>query len=181
MNPMMTPKEQEFFAQILNRKPNQAYLEYGAGGSTVWACNCNNIQSVTSVEVDKDWIENIKKQDLRIKPQFFNPGYSHKGLSVPINNTEKDKWELFSSGINGLFDVVLVDGRFRVACAAYAYDLLKEDGVMLIHDYKEDRLEYYNIEKLYNILHKVDALISVKKITGTDNKQLWREFKHSWL
>lgn len=178
---MMTNREQKLLLKTLNRKVNQDYLEYGAGGSTVWACNCNNISSVVSVEVDALWIENIKKKPLTITPNFYNPGYKHKELGVPTDNNEKDKWEMFSSGVSGLFDIILVDGRFRVACAAYAYTLLKEDGVLLVHDYAEDRAEYKNIEKLYSITEQVDKLITTVKIPNQDNMKLWEEYKYSWL
>lgn len=179
MEPLMNNKEKELFRSILNRKSDQDYLEYGSGGSTVWACNNQNIKSVTSVEVDASWIEAIKQQSLITCPTFFNPGYAYGAYGSPVDKTEKEKFEMYSAGITGLFDIVLVDGRFRVACAARAYNLLKEDGVLIMHDYIEARKEYKNIEKLYEITHKADSLIAAIKIPGRDYLELWYEFKHS--
>ena len=181
MNPLMSAKEREVFKQILNRKSNQDYLEYGSGGSTVWACNNENINSVTSVEVAKDWIALILSQPLKITPVFFNPGYTYTGLTIGSDENERDKWELYSSGVNTLCDIVLIDGRFRVACASYAYDLLKENGVLLIHDYTPGRLEYRNIEKLYQIIETVETLVVAKKIPNLNNKIMWEKYKHSWI
>lgn len=179
MDPLMTNEEKELFRSLLNRKSAQEYLEYGSGGSTVWACNNQNIKSVTSVEVDTSWIAAIKQQNLITCPVFFNPGYAHGSYGSPTDNTEKEKWEAYSASIDGMFDTVLVDGRFRVACAAHAYGLLKEDGLLIMHDYTEIRKEYKNIEKLYQITHKANTLIAAVKIPGQDYLALWNEFKHS--
>ena len=37
--------------------------------------------------------------------------------------------------VSGPFDVVLVDGRWRVACALYAHKHLRANGTLLIHDF----------------------------------------------
>lgn len=181
MRPMMTNAEQGLFEQTLNRKSNQEYLEYGSGGSTVWACNNKNIKSVTSVEVDKKWISKIEEQSLKISPLFFNPGYAHEELGRPINNDELHKWEIYSTGVTGSYDVILIDGRFRVASAAHSYGLLKLDGVLIVHDFSDQRQEYQKILELYDITNHIDTLIIATKKPNKNYKILWEKYKHNWM
>ena len=62
-------------------------------------------------------------------------------------------------------DVVLVDGRARPQCAEFAYHyLLREDGLLMIHDFEIAGREYYRIVlRWYELVHLEVSLAIFKK------------------
>ena len=56
----------------------------------------------------------------------------------------------------GKFDIVLVDGVAREFCTYRAKDLIKDDGLIFIHDFK--RTQYYGVLNFYEIVKQVDTL-----------------------
>ena len=62
-------------------------------------------------------------------------------------------WDfIFSTFSVKYFDLVLVDGRFRVACALKVWERLKPGAILMIHDFhtKERRDRYQpNVYKFY--------------------------------
>ena len=78
-------------------------------------------------------------------------------------------------------DVVLVDGRFRVACAISSYNCLSENGVLLLHDFHrksyKDVLEFYYIYKIIESL----AVLKPKKYVQYDRlKQFFNKYKFDY-
>ncbi len=95
-------------------------FEWGSGNSTLfWA---KYADEVVSVEYDKVWCEKMKNY-------------------LP-SNTKVNYCELVYGGDycdainqeNGLFDIVLIDGRDRVRCAKNCTRKLKDDGVIVWDD-----------------------------------------------
>ena len=41
-------------------KNAEIFIEYGCGGSTLYACNLDNIKKIISTESDKNWVELLK-------------------------------------------------------------------------------------------------------------------------
>lgn len=65
------------------------------------------------------------------------------------------------------FDVVLVDGRFRVACALQALPHVKADGgILIFHDYYNRKGYYGSIEKWYEPVARGNVLGVFKKRRG---------------
>ena len=73
----------------------------------------------------------------------------------------------FPASLNKKYDVILIDGRARPNCAFKALSLLKEDGVVVVHDFKgskEDggRWYYQGILHYYDIIDSADSLVVLK-------------------
>jgi hypothetical protein len=63
----------------------------------------------------------------------------------------------------GKFDIVLVDGRFRVACTLKLYNYIDSKARVLVHDYM-NRPEYKCIEEFFDIIDYSDTMaVFVKK------------------
>ncbi len=149
------------------------YLEYGSGGSTV--CVAKRGIPFTSVDSDRRFLSAVEAKaredsDLAVGrfiavdiglitewgyPLFENPTPKHV-----------EKWKRYPMApwpMNPLPDLVLVDGRFRVACALAAlrnlYD--KIDFEILIDDYR-DRDCYRPIEQ-FAALHAMRGRMAVLK------------------
>ena len=73
---------------------------------------------------------------------------------MPVKADGASKLEVFDDyinfprGLGRLFDRVLIDGRVRVACAAVARELIKDDGLLFVHDYVA-RPRYAAIEQTW--------------------------------
>ena len=133
-------------------KPSQDVLEWGSGGSTLFYSKF--VKSWNTIEHDLAWAKQVSKKKI--------PNVVYH--SVPVTwdtvgrwpddgdyETFKDYVE-FPKSLNRQFDVVLVDGRARVACAysVIRNNLLKPNGVVIIHDW--ERKYYKEVLKSFNIV-----------------------------
>ena len=123
------------------------YGEYGCGESTIWVFE-NTTSLITSVDTSSEWCDKVTSRIRiadreRVQLQFCDCG--------PIENWGRpisfEKRKNFSEYINGLWsgkyspDVVLVDGRFRVAC--FLTTLVRaQAGAHILFDDFLDRPQY---------------------------------------
>jgi len=93
-------------------------FEYGSGNSTLWLSK--RVEKVVSVEHETGWFEMIKEKLGRQK----NVEYLFRDLENGDYVAEISKYE-------NEFDVVIIDGRQRAACALGAVHALTEAGVII--------------------------------------------------
>lgn len=109
---------------------SMSLFEYGSGYSTLyWA---NKVGSVTSVEYNESWYEEIKKSkpgNVQLIYQEIEPNGKY---CRTINNYA-----------GGEYDIVVVDGRKRVECAQMALSKISPSGVIILDD--AHREEYQEI------------------------------------
>jgi 16S rRNA G966 N2-methylase RsmD len=92
-------------------------LEFGAGGSTLfWAASA---KEVISLETDHKWFEAISK---------------NKPRNVRLTLHEKDDFEKCLAQLikEAPFDIVVIDGAWRTACAIHCKDLVKDTGMVIL-------------------------------------------------
>ncbi|MGD0960195.1 MAG: hypothetical protein ABSB19_10340 [Methylomonas sp.] len=150
-----------FISKLLHCK---TYLEWGAGGSTYLAAQ-HHIPFI-AVESDQDFLHTLKEKiaaDGFSEPDRQTFIYANIGLTkvwgypIVIGAMSQKRQLLFKRYSDfpvihnpGPFpDLILVDGRFRVACALKAFKALnaiQHDWLLLVDDYV-DRLVYHEIEK----------------------------------
>ena len=132
------------------------YLEYGAGGSTIFALK-SQVAEVVSVKSDKRFLATVMRKAAECSKKF-TPLYVDIGPTkewgMPTNLSFNESWKRYpqvpwryfqSNGI--LPDVILVDGRFRVACVLESLiNLGDHECVFLIDDYF-DRPGYRVLEE----------------------------------
>jgi len=148
-----------------NRLQNSQYfLEYGCGGSTVYACNEPHIRKVISVDTDPSWIEKIKNETLDKSSKLI---INHIDLgevgdwgapktTIKFRDFYKyptTPW-LNAKKLKVVPDTVLIDGRFRVACFLSSL-LAARVGTTLIFDDYFDRPQYFVAEEFCSIELKV--------------------------
>jgi hypothetical protein len=149
------------FEQLLEN--SQLYMEYGSGGSTVLAATLG--KTFVSVESDIGFSKTLAD---RIAP------LKGSGNIVPVNigttgawgaplftKPNVDRLELWKKYITAPWsrlqpgttpDLVLIDGRFRVACALFTLIQLrgKKTATILFDDYG-DRQNYHVVEKFADL------------------------------
>lgn len=139
--------DSELFKKYLDRC--EIYGEYGVGVSTVFA-NKYKYKPTLAVDSDENWISNVKRNSLNatsLEIIHINLG-TLKSWGTPESY---DYRQNFRKYLNSIWekslkpDLVLVDGRFRVAC--FLTSLLYADkGTVIIFDDYILRPEYHIVE-----------------------------------
>ncbi|MGC1630950.1 MAG: hypothetical protein WA749_02445, partial [Gelidibacter sp.] len=145
------------------------YLEFGSGGSTLRALQKSKAK-IYSVESSLEWIDYLSKHLIirlaKNKRLFFhlvNIGKT-ESWGYPVSNDSKNLFPNYSNSIFDLLDskkidTVLIDGRFRVACALNVILNLSsnKNTIILIHDFW-NREKYEMVLQYLNLVQKVDSL-----------------------
>lgn len=153
------------------------YFEYGLGGSTFQAFKRKNIKKIYTVESDKKWIDklyktSIPKDDDRLKIIYVDFKLDIKPkikFGYPGKKSTYNDWIKYTRAFSKLsedqrkkIDTILIDGRFRVACALNLYSKIFDNTTILFDDFF-NRKYYHVILKYYDIVKKVDNRMAVLK------------------
>lgn len=179
--PRMTEKETALFEGYLEK--SQAYFEFGSGGSTKLAIR-KNIE-VYGVESDKHWVDTLKQETGPLcKIDYVDIGPT-KAWGYPVDNTHRDKFPRYSQAIlqhDKAFDLILIDGRFRVACTlnAIKQTLQKQknldDTTLFIHDFW-DREDYHVVLDFLETRDRVESAGAFRIKPGVDRVALMAMIK----
>ena len=132
-------------------KETTVYGEYGCGQSTLWiARNTNNI--ILTVETSKKWADKIIRliPDInKLKIDLINLGQT-VSYGYPKTYKKRKEFNLYCNSIwnhkEFVPEIVLIDGRFRVAC--FLTCLLKaKNGTKLIFDDYLNNPHYHLVEE----------------------------------
>lgn len=138
--PFMSLAEKALFKARLDRAGR--YFEFGSGGSTVWACQAG--LTVYGVESDAAWVEGLKQrlgEACQVHAEDIGPT---KEWGFPVSDAARHRFPNYSEAIHRhdqAFDLILVDGRFRVACVLNAIRHTlnvaerPDDTRLFIHDF----------------------------------------------
>ncbi len=176
MKPYMKNDEIKLFQKYL--LTSQRFLEFGSGGSTLYAIE-QGVPQIMSLETDKSWLdklqkdpqiqEKIKKSELELVFQdLFVDWWKYVSWapeSLPIPEELVEKWKNYSNLLlKKKFnpDLVLIDGRFRVASLLKLYHTLSEKCIILFHDYSI-RPQYHIVEDFFTPLELVNTLQVFRK------------------
>jgi hypothetical protein len=99
-----------------------------------------------------------------------------QALGTPLLPRPQQIWRRYHQNIwNSVtardLDIVLVDGRFRVACACQALLRCKEDTPVLFHDFW-DREHYHGILECADILDTAETLAVLRRKTDLDPRRI---------
>ena len=171
MEPHFTKNDKDMFYKYLDKANN--YFEYGSGGSTYQASMRENIKSIYSVESDIEWYNKMKK--IITKPNinyiYNNMDTQPNSWGYPGKNATREQKINYSNQIIKLsqeqknsIDLVLIDGRFRVACCLKCYDVINNNCVIVFDDFL-NRPQYYIVLKYFNIFQKTkdNRMVILKK------------------
>ena len=180
-SPAMTEDEKKLFKKYLKRATH--YFEFGSGGSTVWAVEQG--LTVQGVESDPNWVNALQDklgQQCQIKVVDIGPtgdwGY-------PLTE-QKDKFPLYSQSIlehAQSFDLILIDGRFRVACIMTAIEHIEKNksqdkSLIFIHDFW-NRPQYHCVLDFLDVVERTDSAGVFKVKTSVeliDVRKVWHEY-----
>lgn len=153
--PSFPKKEKELVEEHYLK--NKTILEYGSGGSTLLAASMEG-KKIYSVENDAAWakkMENHYNKNEKILSPFIIHHVDIGKTSMWAKPINDEKWENFHRYPLEVWDredfedpdVILIDGRLRVACFLAAMLRIKKPTTILFDDYT-NRDHYHCIEKI---------------------------------
>ncbi len=157
--------EKALFYKYLLAPTTRTYYEFGSGGSTYKAINAPNIDKIVSMESDTTYYINTLSQLTSPKCEriFVDVG-SFNNWGNPALGLPKSRYELYFkhiSSISWVPDLVLIDGRWRVACALHTWrKIVGTETVVLVDDFQ--RPEYASILKYFNIIERAGNMVALK-------------------
>lgn len=177
MKPYMTPAETALFTKYRDRSRN--YFEFGCGGSTVF---CDSPQRRSkSVDNNQEWLNKVGPLiGSTTELIYVNTGPVLE-YGNPVDTTQITGFADYSLAfrLRDLeTDLVLVDGRFRVACALQVA-LSDYAGPVLLHD--AQRTEYQPLFKFFTVLERAENLVVLRVNPNANKKEaatLWEIYKN---
>lgn len=178
----MQPSEQDLLKHAMSNASSM--FEWGMGSSTLIA-DYLNISRLTSVDSSQDWVQKIKTT---LGHRAYKLIYADIGRvkmwGVPVDSSYKQAWPNYSTHVDAetsSFDMYLVDGRFRVACASLALKHGHSRSLVLVHDWK--RSKYHVLLDVAEVVANIQNLVVLKRrqsMTDNDLLALWDRYKYDW-
>jgi len=171
MEAWLSDNDKNMFYKYLDN--STIYFEYGSGGSTYQASIRNNIQKIYSVESDLEWhnkLKNLVKSD-KINFIYNEMRTKPNTCGHPGKNSTHTEWKNYSNHLTMLdetekksLDLILIDGRFRVACCLKAFENINDDCIIAFDDFF-NRPYYHIVLDYYDIIEKTqdDRMVILKK------------------
>ncbi|MFY0606655.1 MAG: hypothetical protein JXR10_08065 [Cyclobacteriaceae bacterium] len=186
----MTKKEKALFDLTISK--SKVHLEFGMGGSTFRALQKSDAQ-IYSIDSSEPWIAMMKKylfiknhEGKRLFVTQVDIGPTHE-WGRPVGSNHRDLYPAYSSEIFesidcASIDTVLVDGRFRVACALKSLmECGSNEGFkVLFHDFHREH--YHIVLEFFNSEVQVDDLILLSPKPEYDTVKLqaiYDEYKYN--
>jgi hypothetical protein len=161
MEPLLKPNDKLLFYKLLDNC--NYYLEYGSGGSTYQASLKKNIKKIYSIESDIQWQNNLKKNTNNNKVNFIyidmktslnNWGYPGKDATNEEKINYSEQIKLIDKDIINKLDLILIDGRFRVACCLKCHEVINNNTLIAFDDFKPRFNEYSEVLNYFDIVDK---------------------------
>lgn len=180
-SPWMTDPEVKLFSKWLPF--GCTALEFGSGGSTRFFFE-NGAKQLSSVEGDGNWIESLVadpflafflgKGRLKIHMPDIGP-IRENSCSNPAGDVSP-KWLNYHNEIWELIDCsalnfILIDGRFRLACALQSIVYCEQKPLLLFHDFW-NRPVYHPILEFVDVLDRAETSAVLRQKDVVDWRKL---------
>jgi hypothetical protein len=174
MKPLMTSKCISLLEKYMSSQ--SIMLEVGSGGSTCYFCN--KVNKIYSIETDKEWYNKVKHY--LDKNNIVNVDYKLIESDLPDSNRSERHtywtYKMYKTMLdeienhNQKFDIVLVDGRARRHVYAKSFNVLKDDGVLFIHDFysRPNRKSDYAVDILFKYYDEIESIKEYRGFRGND-------------
>lgn len=182
----MSGAEAALFAQLLST--GKYYLEWGSGGSTLAAVR-SEIRQIVSVETDRAWIDRLKQNE-EIARALANSRVMFRHVDIgpvaqwgmPIGTEKIRDWPRYAVDpfvtTDLQFDVILVDGRFRIHCLLAAANCAADGATIFLHDYAT-RHSYTIADKYFDTINRVDSAAILTRRPNINRRALYIDLVNS--
>lgn len=173
-------RDRELMAFMTFLDKNNTFFETGSGCSTIIAKYYT--KKVYAVEGSKIWYNKLINDGLKDNIIFKDLKPDDPTWSYPGKKTNIKHWKNYFQSYKKEYDadVILIDGRFKIATAFDIFNKIREDSIVLIHEYCPRPL-YFVIEDYYQYIYHWDTLAAfvkkkdIKEIPLDIQKRYWNE------
>ena len=173
--------QDEIIAFLSFLTKDTVYFETGSGCSSLIAKYYT--KKSYAVEGCKQWYEEGVKNGLKNNLIFRDLKVDNPIWSYPGNKSNIDDWKKYFQAYDKRYnaDVILIDGRFKIATAMDLFDKIRDDTIVFIHEYP-DRPSYFILENYYQYVYHWGTLMAfvkkkdVKSIPLEIQKKYWDKF-----
>lgn len=164
--PAMLPREIDLLSTLLLR--TRRMLEFGAGGSTTLALKLG-VSHLVSVESDAAWIERIQADDAAARAQddgrltMLRADIGPIGfMGGPGKGSTRDRWPDYARTPwthldASQLDLILIDGRFRVASILETILRAPPQATIAVHDFW-NRPAYHGVLPFLEVVDRCQSL-----------------------
>jgi len=161
----MGAAEKALFYKYLYATNIHTYYEFGSGGSTYKAIHAPNIEKIVSMESDTSYfLSTLSKLSAPKCERIFVDVESYNNWGNPGPHVPKSRYELYFKHIDSLPwtpDLVLIDGRWRVACALHTWARVAgKHTILLVDDFQ--RIEYAAILDYFEIVERAGNMVAMR-------------------
>lgn len=158
------------------------YLEYGSGGSTLYAL-AETKARVYCVECHPSWYKHLFRYRIIRRALGKRLYFSYcdigpvKKWGRPINDEQRASYPQYAQAIlksaEAPIDLVLIDGRFRIACLLECIlsDKTNENTRIIFHDFW-DRPHYHVVLPFVQIESSIDTMAIMRKPAGLNHNEV---------
>jgi hypothetical protein len=186
----MTPEELNFLTKEIRNSSH--YLEFGSGVSTIIAANTKTLETIDAVESDSNFFQTYVASDVHVAASMasgrLQVHYPYLGVTkdwgVPVDSQSDFRWPCYSLDVfseeNSPWDLLLVDGRFRVACCMAAFLAVPHNFRLLVHDFW-DRPQYSCILEYFTMKGREGGFVLLEPNRLADRvaaKQVLRRYQY---
>lgn len=166
--PAMTGAEQALLAAAAAGAGRM--LEFGCGGSTALLLAAAPGQ-LLSVDSDAAWLARVRAENPTDRLAQHHADIGPCGewgwpLRPPSAETAKRYWQAPWQAMPKA-DFVLVDGRFRIACALAAHGRLAPGGLLALHDYWPRRAYQDALSPFFEVVGAAGSLALLRPVAVT--------------
>lgn len=176
----MTKNELEMLHSYIDSSNH--YLEFSSGESTIYAANSLSLKTIDSVESSEKFIDKNLRSNAIITNALSTGKLVFHIIDIgetitwgyPKNKSKEHLWPNYSLSVfskTSKHDLVLVDGRFRVACTLNAILNTPPYCIIIIHDFW-NRPEYHIVLKYLAIKDRIDTLGIFYKKQNINQKEV---------
>ena len=181
LQPEMTDDEIAVLRECYSKATS--LVEFGSGGSTLLAARSASLQRIWSVESDPGWVARLRGvAEIRQAEQAGRLHLRHVDIGptgdhgTPRDESAQARWPdyheaVWSDPATAAADLVLVDGRFRVACALQALARCQPHTILLMHDFWA-RTPYHPVLAFTDWLGSCDSLAILRRKPAMDRDKL---------
>ena len=174
-------KESELIGFLSLLTKDTIFFETGSGCSSVIAKYY--AKKTYAVEGCKKYYEIGIKNGLKDNLIFKDLKPDDPTWSYPGKKTNIDDWKNYFQSYQKEYnaDVILVDGRFKVATVMDLFNKIRNDTIILMHEYNK-RPSYFIIEKYYRYIYHWGSLFAfvkrneIKEIPLKIQQKYWDQF-----
>lgn len=162
----MTAAELAMLHQQVGRATR--YLEFGSGESTLFALSVSTIVRIDSVESSPEFVRDRLLSQLPVREAISTGRLRFHLVNIgptvawgrPADTRLRHLWPNYALSVFAQphgHDVVLVDGRFRVACILSTLLNIPGHARIVVHDFW-NRPWYHVVLEFLDVIERVDTL-----------------------